>query len=218
MAKYIARGPLGAQGQRCPSPTVRGAELEAAVWDDIEMFLAKPDAVIQQLSERRLATQAAGRGARWRAGSLDLEPRLKVLDSARQMALRQLTRGRITELQFDKEIGSIDRERTEVEGRGWSKRRRSASADQGANALALGAARSLLEKLPWKNVDRKQHRQALGTRGSNAARLLRPWSRALRLRPSKASSRRLKSRSALSPHCERYVERWRDRIVIYRYR
>jgi site-specific DNA recombinase len=204
VAKYTARGPLGAQGQRCPSPTVRGAELEAAVWDDIEMFLAKPDAVIRQLEQQMIAE--GGKGRRVADDIAELEPRLKVLDSARQMALRQLTRGRITELQFDKEIASIDREKTEVEERLVERRR--LSADQGANALALGAARSLLEKLHEKAFPESDTGKPSVLPFEQRRALVAALVAGVTVTPVEGQQPQIKITFRFDPHCERYVKQW----------
>src|SRR5580692_10984377 len=47
-----ARGLFGANGERCPSKAVRGEELEAMVWADVEEFLRKPSIVIERLQAR----------------------------------------------------------------------------------------------------------------------------------------------------------------------
>jgi site-specific DNA recombinase len=143
VAKYIARGPLGAQGHRCTAPTVRGDALESAVWADVEIFIAKPGKLIQELEQQMAA--GGGKGRLVVDDIAELEPRRKLLDSARAMALRQLTRGVIMEPQFDKEIQGIDREKIEVEERLAELRKISTNAQ--SQALALGHARSMLETL-----------------------------------------------------------------------
>jgi site-specific DNA recombinase len=143
IGRYCAGYLYGKKHPRCPAPTVRRADLEAAVWSDIEVFLVKPGAVIRQLEQQMAA--GGGKGRLVADDIAELEPRLKLLDSARAMALRQLTRRRITEPQFDKEIASIDREKTEVEGRLAELREIAASTESQASALCQ--ARSALERL-----------------------------------------------------------------------
>jgi site-specific DNA recombinase len=133
----------GSARARCTTTALRGADLEAAIWADVEIFLAKPGKLIRQLEQQMTSEDRKGRKV---ADDIaELEPRIKLLDSARAMALRQLTRGQITESQFDKEVESIDREKTQVEGR--LAELRETSADAKSQAFALGQARSALEKL-----------------------------------------------------------------------
>jgi hypothetical protein len=73
------------------------------------------------------------------------EDRLKVLDSAETIAFRQLTRGKIDERKFDKEMESICRDRQTAQGvlRELPQR----SAEQDVTAVALEQAQSLLVEL-----------------------------------------------------------------------
>ncbi len=125
---------------------MRGAELESAVWDDVEIFLAKPGAILRQLEAQVAAN--GGKGRRVKDDILQLEAAVAQTGVARKMALRQLTRGIIKEAEFDEEIKSIDREATVVEERLAGLRK--ASAEQDATTLAVGEARSLLEELQAK--------------------------------------------------------------------
>jgi hypothetical protein len=113
------------------------------VWADVEIFIAKPGKLIQELEQQMAA--GGGKGRLVVDDIAELEPRRKLLDSARAMALRQLTRGVIMEPQFDKEIQGIDREKIEVEERLAELRKISTNAQ--SQALALGHARSMLETL-----------------------------------------------------------------------
>ena len=126
----------------CPSPSLRRADLETAVRDDIERFAAGPGDVLTQLEEQmRVEGQSsniAGEMKTW-------EDRLKVLDSAETIAFRQLTRGKIDERKFDKEMESICRDRQTAQGvlRELPQR----SAEQDVTAVALEQAQSLLVEL-----------------------------------------------------------------------
>lgn len=81
---------------------------------DIQHFLAKPGKVIYQL-EQQMADLDKGDQI---AGDIaEFERKLRQLESASALALRQLTRGVIEEAQFDKEIESIKRDRVTLEKR-----------------------------------------------------------------------------------------------------
>ena len=78
----------------CPSPSLRRVDLEMAVCDDIEKFAANPGDALRKLEEQMRAqgqsSNIAGEIKTW-------EGRLKLLDTAETIALRQLTRGKIDE-------------------------------------------------------------------------------------------------------------------------
>jgi len=54
--QLVERGPIDG---RCPGKSVKGPELEPAVWDDIERFLRNPGALIDELATERNGTAAA---------------------------------------------------------------------------------------------------------------------------------------------------------------
>ena len=146
IGRHCAKRLYGKTRPPCVASPVRRTELEAVVWADIELYLAKPGALIRQL-EKQMESESGKR----RSVADDiaaLESKLKELDSGRTMALRQLTRGKITEPQFDKEVTSIDREKAAIEGRLAELRKISTDAE--SQALAFGQARSMLEKLRAK--------------------------------------------------------------------
>jgi site-specific DNA recombinase len=140
--QHGTRGLYGEKGKRCPSPSVRGDALEAAVWGDLELFFSKPGALMRQLQEQM---NADGGDNCVVADIHQLEAALAQKSGARQMALRQLTRERISETEFDQEIQSINREAAAIEAELAELRKR--SADRDANARDLRAVSSLLERL-----------------------------------------------------------------------
>jgi site-specific DNA recombinase len=103
-----ARGLFGANGERCPSKSVAGEELERTIWSDVEEFLRKPSIVIERLQERLQAdatdtTKHRERLRRLR-GLLDkkAEERSKVVNLYR--------RDRLNETELDEQMGQIDQE------------------------------------------------------------------------------------------------------------
>ena len=84
-----------------------------AVRDDIEKFAANPGDALRQLEEQmRAEGQSSNIAGELKTG----EGRLKLLDSAETIALRQLTRGKIDERKFDKEMESIRRDKQTADG------------------------------------------------------------------------------------------------------
>jgi site-specific DNA recombinase len=138
-----SRGLYGKDGQKCPSQSVRGAELESAVWQDLETFLSKPGLVIRQLQTRFKAEATAVSSVEQETE--ELAEALRQLKEARNIALRQLTRQTITESEYDQQLLEIKTESTTVECRLEELRQTSAARER--QTQALKEARSLLEEL-----------------------------------------------------------------------
>ena len=77
-----------------------------AVRDDIEKFAANPWDALRKLEEQM---RAEGQSSNLAGEIKTWEGRRKLLGIAETIALRQLTRGKIDERKFDKEMESIRR-------------------------------------------------------------------------------------------------------------
>jgi site-specific DNA recombinase len=157
IGRHCAKRLYGKTRPPCPAPTVSRAELDAAVWGDIDVFRAKPGSVRRELKQQIAAQHGKGRQVSDDIAELEASLAMKVM--ARQIGLRQLTRQRITEADYDKEIESIDRETDAIEKRLTELRKLSATDD--ANAIALGKAYSALEELPRGELTFEQRRRAV---------------------------------------------------------
>jgi CRISPR/Cas system-associated protein Csx1 len=142
---------------------VWGAELEAAVWADVEVFLAKPGAVLRQL-EQQIAE--SGKDHKVADEIAELEAARAHKPDARRLALNAYTEKWISKEEFGKKLRRIDEETAAIEERLTEIRK--VRSEQDSNALALGAARTLLEELQNK------------TRGKNVVRAASPGGRGAR--------------------------------------
>jgi site-specific DNA recombinase len=197
IGRHCARRLYGKTRPPCPAPTVRRDDLERAVWDDIEWFLSKPGAVLRQLEEQMVAV--GGKGRRVADDIAALEARRGQLETAEEVALRQLTRGQISETQFDKEVESIKRDKTANEVLLTELRKLSAAQD--ANAVALDAARSvfedLREKVHGKLTFEKRRRAVLALVES------------ITVTPVEGQKLpKITFRYRFQPHAERQVQQW----------
>jgi site-specific DNA recombinase len=103
--KHGARG-LYANGQRCPSPGVRGTELENAVWDQVAGFLAAPGLALREL-EQKMAAEGDQRARR--ADKIkELREALEQKSMARKRVLRQLVEGVFDESEVRHEVQQIE--------------------------------------------------------------------------------------------------------------
>jgi site-specific DNA recombinase len=138
-----ARGLYGANGERCPSKAVRGEELEAMVWADVEEFLRKPSIVIERLQARMRtdANDTAKDRERLRRLRLLLEGKA----GERNKIVGLYRRGRLNDAELDQQAEEIDKEAaglaaqvTELEGK-------LGSTD--SNGAVLESAGALLTRL-----------------------------------------------------------------------
>lgn len=129
----------------CEARPIRRADIEGAVWDQIETFLRKPGAALRQLESQ---IRAESKNQTIANDIATLEARLKLLENAAGIAYRQVTRGMASEAQYDAEVASIKRDKAVVEEQLAGLRK--LAADRDADARALGEARSLLETLRAK--------------------------------------------------------------------
>ena len=194
--KHGARGLYGENGQRCPSPSVRGAELESAVWTDIEVFLAKPGAVLRQL-EQQIAESGKGQKVSEEIAALEAARTHKA--ETRRRALDAYTEAWISKEEFGQKLRSIDAETANIEERLTELRK--LNAEQDSNALALGAARTLLGelqnktrgKMPFGQRRRSVEALVLGITVTPVDRQKQP---------------NICIRYTFEPHHERYSKQW----------
>ena len=138
-----ARGLFGANGERCPSKAVRGEELEAMVWGDVEEFLRKPGVVIERLQARMRndANDATKDKERLRRLRLLLEEkageRIKVVGLYR--------RGRLNDAELDQQVEEIDKEAAGLAAQIAELEGKLGSAD--SNGPVLEDAQALLTRL-----------------------------------------------------------------------
>jgi site-specific DNA recombinase len=200
--KHGARGLYGENGQRCPSPSVRGTELESAVWTDIQVFLAKPGAVLRQLEQQ---IKENGNGQKVADEIAELEGIRARKAEARRRTLDAYTDGWISKEEFGKKLRIIDAETVATEERLTELRK--LCAEQDANAQALGAARNLLEELQSKTRGKmpfEQRRRAVEALVQN-----------ITVTPVDGPKQpRICIQYTFEPHHERYSRQWESRASL----
>jgi site-specific DNA recombinase len=127
--------------ERCTTAALRGEHLEQAIWSDIEVFLAKPGAVIQQLEEQ-LESQAK-RGRKVVDEIKSLENQLASHALKRRRAQDFLVDGTLERAEYDRQVSRIHAATTKIEAELSGLRPLAATDD--ANAEALAQARSVLD-------------------------------------------------------------------------
>jgi site-specific DNA recombinase len=141
--KHGTRGLFGKNGHRCRSKDVNGHFLEQSVWNDVEGFLRRPEAVIEQLRQRIASERNDSRRGRERLAQL--ENALTHKTGERDRILGLFRKSRITEADLEHQMGQIAREeaglRSNIEALATSLR---GVADAGAQ---LQSTQALLEKL-----------------------------------------------------------------------
>ncbi len=161
----------------CPAPSVKRAELEEAVWDEVATFLAQPGAVLQQLENQMLAV--AGQKRNVGDDIRELEGQERRLKSKEDVVMEQLLEERIDRGQYIKAIDFLNAKRATIALR--LRELRNVSAEQDANGHALAEARSLLDGLQQK-ANEKYFRSI-----RSAARSSRSWSGSISHRGSAES-------------------------------
>jgi len=109
--QLVERGPI--EG-RCPGKSVKGPDLEPAVWDDIERWLRNPGALIDELAAERNGTAAAA------VAEVDrtmLQAALENCASQRDRMLDLHRRGRISADELDDHLDRISEEQQTIEQR-----------------------------------------------------------------------------------------------------
>ena len=107
--KQAERGPL--EG-RCPSPMLRGDEIERQVWADVERFLRNPG---DALAELEVAVE--GDAAIAEAERITLERALAALEGQRRKVLALTIRGRMSDVEADAEFNRIEAEKAALQAR-----------------------------------------------------------------------------------------------------
>ena len=109
--QLVERGPI--EG-RCPAKSVKGPELEPAVWDDIERWLRNPGDLIHELAADGNGTAAA---AVAEADRTTLQAALQNCASQRDRMLDLHRRGRISVDELDDHLDRISQEQQATEQR-----------------------------------------------------------------------------------------------------
>jgi site-specific DNA recombinase len=146
IGRHCAKRIWGNTRPPCEARPIRREDIDGAIWHHIAVFFNRPGAVINELEQQIALGAAAGQTIVNDIGVLGA--RRERLDNAEAVALRQLTRGMISEGQYDTEIASIRREEAAIDEQLVALRKQ--AEDRDANARALGEARSLLETLRSK--------------------------------------------------------------------
>ena len=133
---YWARG-------RCHAKPIRGDDLEAQVWADVESFLRNPQPVLQQL-HARLESDAKGSDQN-RKQVTRLEGLLAQKATERSRVVGLYRRGRLTEADLDAQMDEIGKEETALEAQIAELGGRIAGADSIAGNLS--SAEALLAQL-----------------------------------------------------------------------
>lgn len=112
-AKSAGRGPYGEKGQHCPNPSVRGRELEAAIWRDVEIFLDRPGLVLKQLKTKMAAQTDSGKRVAEEIG--ELEAALARQGEARERALTLFTQAVISRAELNQQLQRIADKRASID-------------------------------------------------------------------------------------------------------
>ena len=129
--------------RKCQSKAIRGDELEAQVWSDIETFLRNPGPVLQQLHDR-LASDAKG-SYKTRLQITRLEGLLAKKTEERKRVLGLFRRGRLDDESLDQQMDEIGREETALEKQLEELRDKVTSTE--SIAATVSSAEALLAKL-----------------------------------------------------------------------
>lgn len=183
--------------QRCTAAAVLGDHLEAWVWSDIEVFLSKPGAVIRDLEKQMEAQGSQGRKV---ADEIrELENRLASQVVRRKRAQDFLIDGTLDRADFDRQILRITNTVAEIE-KDLAELRQLRS-EQDANAVALGAARTLLEDLQEKTSGKLTFEQR--------RRAVEALVDSITVTPGEGQKQpSIRVRYAFQPHAERYGGQW----------
>jgi site-specific DNA recombinase len=141
--KQVARGLYGLTGKRCPSKGVRGMNLEAIVWQDVEDFLRSPGMVIKHL-QARLRGEASDVGKN-RARLDRLQGLLAAKTDERNKVVGLYRKGRLNESELDQQLLDIDREAEGLADQIEELVRKLGGAD--SNQVALESTEALLTRL-----------------------------------------------------------------------
>ena len=112
--RYRCNGQLTDRGpipERCPAKAIRGPDIDAVVWKDIERFLREPGDILEELAQER--TMDAG-AAIAEAERLTLESAMVDLAGRRKKAIDLYTRDQISDAELDELLAEIGRERDGV--------------------------------------------------------------------------------------------------------
>jgi site-specific DNA recombinase len=103
--QLVERGPVPG---KCPGVSVRTDKVEPAVWSDIEAWLRNPSDLLDELDGAR---EREDQGAIAEAESITLAAALSRLEDQRQRVLALNIRGRMSDVELDKELDRIEGER-----------------------------------------------------------------------------------------------------------
>jgi site-specific DNA recombinase len=129
--------------KKCQAKAIRGDELEAQVWSDIETFLRNPGPVLQQLHDR-LASDAKG-SDKTRQQITRLEGLLAKKGEERTRVLGLFRRGRLDDKALDAQMDEIGREEAALEKQLEELRGKVTSNE--SIAATVSSAEALLAKL-----------------------------------------------------------------------
>jgi hypothetical protein len=134
---------------KCLSPSIRGEDLEKAVWAQVAEFLAQPGLAIQQLEEKMLAE--GNSDLRVADEIKDMEASLRQDAEARQRVLQQFGAGLFNSAEIEVELGRLAIKTRDVGGR--LAELRQLAAETKIRVLNLDWAGRLLGGLREKIVD-----------------------------------------------------------------
>ena len=129
--------------RKCQAKAIRGDELEAQVWSDIETFLRNPGPVLQQLHSR-LESDAKG-SEKTRQQVTRLDGLLAKKAEERNRILGLFRRGRLDDKALDQQMDEIGKEQAALELQLEELRGKITSAE--SIAATISSAESLLAKL-----------------------------------------------------------------------
>jgi site-specific DNA recombinase len=133
----------GTRPERCPSAIVRGDQLEAEVWSDIQDFARNPGKVVQKL---RAQAKAQKNDMQPLHGERDMIVRdIQAKQSERQRVIGLVRRALISDAEAEQELTSLQREIEALEKRARSLTKRVDQAEELQTKLA--SADALLQKL-----------------------------------------------------------------------
>jgi site-specific DNA recombinase len=181
--------------RRCTVPSLDGKALEAAVWSEVKTFLVKPGEVIRKFEKQM---EAATGPDTLTAKIKELEDARKRNELGRQFLLRQASKQHISEAQYERELQSLNSE-DETLAHGLAEMQRLA-ADREARALALGNARTWMERLR----DKAESDLTFEERRA----VVRALVDVIRVEPVEGQRPKITVTYNFEPHATRYAHQW----------
>jgi site-specific DNA recombinase len=111
--RHQARRLYGTKEKKCPSASVNGDELEAAIWQDIEQFLRNPGQVLSLLEEQM--RQRASETGQLHEEIARLQQSWQNKNNEKDAVIALFRKGRIDESDLDRQLDQIKQEGSAIQ-------------------------------------------------------------------------------------------------------